>query len=143
MIKPEDLLGAWKLEGWEISYSDGRPSSHPYGDTPVGLLLYTPDGYMSATISQSDRSPMSNPNIRRAPQGEKADSFDSYFHYSGVWRIEGSKVIHSVHQALDPFFVGTDQVREMDLKDDVLVLAANVTTASGAQMHNRLTWRRP
>jgi hypothetical protein len=98
---------------------------------------------MSATISRSDRSSMSNPNVRRAPQGEKADSFDSYFHYSGTWRIEGNEVIHTVQHALDPFFVGTDQVREMDHQGDVLVLTANITTASGAKMHNRITWRRP
>lgn len=143
MVKPKDLLGTWKLESWKVTYSDGRPVSYPFGRKPVGLILYTPDGYMSATISRSDRSSMSNPNVRRAPRGEKADSFDSYFHYSGTWRIEGNEVIHTVLHALDPFFVGTDQVREMDHQGNVLVLTANITTASGAKMHNRITWRRP
>jgi hypothetical protein len=143
MVKSEDLLGAWKIESWEISYSDGRASTFPFGTTPTGLILYTPDGHMSATISRSDREPMSNPNTRRAPQSEKADAFDSYFHYSGIWRIDGNNVIHTVEHALDPLFVGTDQVREMDYRGDVLVLAASSTTASGSQMHNRITWRRP
>ncbi len=143
MARPQDLLGAWQLVGWEITYSDGRPTSYPFGRNPTGLILYTPDGYMSATISRSDRPEMSNPNVRRAPQGEKADSFDSYFHYSGTWRIEDNQVIHTVQHSLDPFFVGTDQIRTMELDGSVLVLAAEITTASGAQMHNRITWRRP
>jgi hypothetical protein len=143
MVEPKDLLGAWKIEGWEISYSDERPSTFPFGKNPTGLILYTPDGYMSATISRSDRSLMSDSNTRLAPDSEKAVSFDSYFHYSGTWRIEGNEVIHTVQHSLDPHFVGTDQVREMDYSGDVLVLGAEITTKTGAQMNNRITWRRP
>ena len=42
------LPGAWTLERWEIRYADGRPPGFPFGEAATGLLLYTPDGWMSA-----------------------------------------------------------------------------------------------
>lgn len=85
---------------------------------------------------------MSNENVRQAPMAEKAAAFDSYFHYAGTWRIDGEQVIHAVEHALNPNFVGTDQVRDMDYSGDQLILSASHRTASGAEMRNMLVWRR-
>ena len=49
------LLGTWRLLRWEIAYSDGRPSSYPYGPDATGLIQYTHDGGMSACIARAGR----------------------------------------------------------------------------------------
>ena len=48
----EVLIGAWRLERWEIVASDGT-RHHPFGAQPAGLLIYTADGCMSACIMVS------------------------------------------------------------------------------------------
>jgi hypothetical protein len=44
----EQLIGAWKLASYVEKPVDGSPATYPLGETPRGLILYTPDGYMSA-----------------------------------------------------------------------------------------------
>jgi hypothetical protein len=46
------LVGVWRL----VSYTDeqqGREDSFPFGPEPVGFLIYTPDGFVSAEHQQA------------------------------------------------------------------------------------------
>ena len=52
MISKEDLVGSWQLESWTVGYSDRDDFTYPYGEDPHGLLLYTDDGWMSASIGR-------------------------------------------------------------------------------------------
>lgn len=141
--REENLLGAWELEAWRIVYSDGRPTSYPYGEDARGWLLYERSGRMSATIGNAERPRMSQENVRLAPVEEKAAAFDSLLHYGGTWHIDGSRVVHEVDYALNPNFPGTQQVREVELRaPDGLVLSAETTSMSGATIRHELIWRR-
>lgn len=131
-----ELVGAWRLVAWEIGYPDGGVS-HPYGSDAVGLLCYTPDGHMSASIARAVRPGLSDPNPRRTEAGERAAAFDSFFAYSGRYEVVGGEVRHQVELALNPAFCGTTQVREAALDGDTLVLAAS----EDGRRHT-LTWRR-
>lgn len=141
-VRRDDLVGGWYLEAWEIRYSGGRDKSFPFGDDAGGLLMYTPDGFMSAAISRSGRQPLSAANLRQAPQAEKAAAFDSYFHYAGTWRIEGENVIHAVSVSLNPAFVGTDQIRLMELHENRLTLSASDAAPGGGERRHCLVWRK-
>lgn len=141
-VTEKDLLGLWTLEDWRIDYSDGRPSLYPFGEEATGTILYLDEGYMSASIMRGGRANLSTDNTRKAPDGEKVTAFDDFFTYSGPFRIEGDDVIHHVHHALNPNFVGTDQVRRMNYTGNRLELQATLTTPSGAEMVNRLIWNR-
>ena len=55
MISKDDLHGTWQLESWTIGYSDREDFTYPFGENPEGLLLYTGDGWMSASICRSGR----------------------------------------------------------------------------------------
>ena len=44
------LMGGWRLTAYEET-ADGKPE-HPLGDDPLGAILYTPDGYMSAQLAR-------------------------------------------------------------------------------------------
>src|SRR5437868_1111701 len=129
-----ELVGAWRLVTWEIGYPDGRVS-HPYGPDAVGLLCYTSDGHMSASIARAVRPALSSANPRRAEQGERADAFDSFFAYAGPYEIVDGAVHHHVELGLNPAFPGTTQVREAALDGDILVLSA---TENGRS--HKLTW---
>lgn len=143
------LLGTWRLTRWDISYSDGRAVTLPYGDDATGLILYTADGHMSACIGRSGRPPLSSASVRTAPEGERLAAFESWFQYAGPYRLhqrnDGSlQVVHSVTHALNPSFVGTDQVRDVHIDADgtLTLSASDVLPGTSVARHHRLRWRR-
>ncbi len=149
---PNPLLGSWRLVRWEIAYGDGRPSSLPFGRGAVGLICYTADGHMSASIARADRPPLSSESARTAPQAERLAAFDSFFQYAGPYELRhgpelptGMQVVHHVVMALNPNFVGTDQVRnvEFDAAGVLTLSASDAVPGTAVARHHRLLWQRP
>ena len=141
-LKPQDLVGAWTFADWTIASDDGR-ISRPFQPNPSGVIVYSADGIMSATIQAGNRHRFSSDNIRKQPVAEKAAAFDGCFHYAGTWSIYGQSVIHAVSMAVNPNMVGTEQVRRVALDGDVLVLSAEELLEDGrGTRHHALTWRR-
>jgi len=61
------LLGTWKLVSIEDTMNDGKAEpSTQYGLHPHGFLMYEPDGYMCASIMNSDRPGLTRP-LRASP----------------------------------------------------------------------------
>lgn len=138
------LLGTWELVHWKISYSDGREPGYPYGADATGMLLYAPDGFMSAAICAAGRPQLSSESTRHATEQEKCRAFDSYFHYQGSFHTEHDRVIHEVRHALNPNFPGSRQVREAKFEDGELVLSAEDSLpGSRVRRLHELRWRRP
>ena len=141
-IRAEDIIGAWQLRSWLIHYDDGRDPGFPFGPQPSGLLLYSPDGWMSATVQRPDREPLPADRSPRDLDSElPASAFWSYFAYAGPWRIEGDRVIHSVRHSLNPAMTGTEQVRQMVLEGTLLTLTGIETIRDESRRHE-LVWRR-
>ena len=145
MIDPTSLHGSWRLERFVITYDDGRPELHPFGEDATGLLTYTPDGWMSAILSRAGRPSLGVGGLEttgRADAASKAAAFDSYLSYAGRWAVEGDAVVHRVTLALAPDAVGLDNVREAALDGDRLTLTYQRTPRSGVTRHYNLIWRR-
>ena len=142
------LHGVWHLVRWDIRYDDGRPDSYPFGPDATGLIQYTADGGMAACVARAHRPRRSSDSVRSAPEAERLAAFESYFQYAGryeVRRHEGrQQVVHHVSHALNPNFVGTDQVRNMDFgADGMLTLSASDhVPGTSVLRHHRLIWRR-
>jgi hypothetical protein len=49
----EQLVGAWELTSFVERDIETGVENHPFGEHPLGLILYTPDGYMSAQSATS------------------------------------------------------------------------------------------
>tara|TARA_R110002073_G_scaffold323263_2_gene500551 strand:- start:622 stop:1065 length:444 start_codon:yes stop_codon:yes gene_type:complete len=139
MAAREKLIGTWKLVSWEISYSPDGAVTCPFGQNPEGILIYSPDGYMSANISQADRSRFNSASVRKASEVEKCMAFESNFSYAGPFKIEEDHVIHRVDHALNPMMVGTIQRRHMEFVDRSLILSAEETLGEKNRRH-RLHW---
>ncbi len=135
-----NLIGSWTLLGWRISYSDGRPESYPYGESPQGLLIYSDDGWMSAAISRSDRPAMdAGIGLRQQAVTVLADACTSYFHYAGSYHVEGKMVFHEITQSLNPNFVGSRQERHISFENGCLVLTGYEQINEMTRTH-RLEW---
>jgi hypothetical protein len=46
----EQLIGAWRLVSYIESPADGSPKRVPMGEKAQGIIMYTPDGYVSAQL---------------------------------------------------------------------------------------------
>lgn len=142
MITKEDLVGTWQLESWTIGYSNRDDFSYPYGEDPQGLLLYSDDGWMSASIARRERELLpEDVSYRKLPAEMKAAAFTSYFHYAGRYRVQEGDVIHYVSQSLNPNFPGTEQLRHAELDGQTLVLSGKDTVGEVVRFHS-LVWHR-
>jgi len=141
-VTAEDLIGAWKLERWEISYPATGRVTRPFGEDAMGMILYTPDGYMSAVLAERDRGSFSTPIVPKAPDAEKARAFDGYMHYAGRYFVVQGDVHHEVEFALNMDLIGTTQIRETELDGDRLVLSAEEPLEGGEMRRHRLQWIR-
>jgi len=142
MISKDELKGTWQLESWTIGYSDRDDFTYPYGEDPQGLLMYTDDGWMSASICRKERALLpDNVSFRKLPDEIKAAAFSSYFHYAGRYRVVEGDVIHYVTQSLNPNFPGTEQLRHAELDGQTLVLSGKDQVGDVTRFHS-LVWHK-
>ncbi len=139
MLAAVDLVGSWHLVQWRVT-SEGKTVRYPYGHDAEGLLIYSPDGTMSACI-QTPKRPGLGAAPRRASDAHRAAAFDGFFCYAGTWRVTGHDVVHQVELSLNPDFPGSEQRRRASLVDDVLTLRAVETQGEQTREHE-LTWKR-
>jgi hypothetical protein len=142
MLQACDLVGAWQLESWTIGYSNRDEFTTPFGEEPEGLLLYTTDGWMSASVGCAgrDRFP-EGVSPRGSGEARRAEAYSTYFHYAGRYRVADGDVIHEVSQSLNPNFVGSAQLRHAELDGQTLVLSGKDESAGATRFHT-LVWHR-
>lgn len=144
----ERLPGSWRLVCWDIRYDDGRAPSYPFGPDAQGLIVYTHDGAMSACIARAGRARLSSESVRSAPVAEQLAAFESYFQYAGTYHLREQDgvvvVVHEVEHALNPNFVGSQQVRQVQLTADggLTLSASDRLPGQSVLRHHRLQWRR-
>ena len=113
------LVGTWRLVGIERPGSD--PSQDPFGPSPMGYIIYTPEGYMAADFMGSGRSPFGGSPAGAADEIVAAAA-RGYHSYCGRYQTRGDSVIHQVEVSLLPHEVGTTKIRQFEVNGDVLVL---------------------
>ncbi len=104
------LVGTWALERFTLELPDGS-RIEPLGTAPMGRLVYTAGGFMSAHLMPGDG--VADGAAPVATLG-----------YCGRWRVEGDRVLHAVEISSRPGMTGTTQVRPMAIEGDRLVLTS-------------------
>ena len=56
----DKLIGAWTLISYVEKPVDGSAPNHPMGERPMGIIMYTSDGYMSAQLMRPNRRPFAS-----------------------------------------------------------------------------------
>ena len=77
MISKDELIGTWQLESWAIGYADRDEFTYPYGEEPAGLLVYSNDGWMSASINRPGRALL--PAGRELSQAARCAQGEGFF----------------------------------------------------------------
>jgi Lipocalin-like domain len=71
----DQLIGAWKLVSYVAKRVDGSAPFYRMGEKPMGIIMYTPDGFMSAQLMCSDRSPFASRKLIAAGGPEVTETY--------------------------------------------------------------------
>lgn len=132
------LVGAWRLVSYETVDPAGRRGK-PFG-AAVGRLEYDELGNMAGQVMRPGRAPVT----RGDGTAERVrTAYSGYIAYFGTYDVatDGKSVVHRVQGALNPSWVGGDQVRALRFEGERLVLSADVAKA-GQKVTHVLTWER-
>lgn len=135
-IEVQHLLGAWRLVSWSLVYADGRPPEFPLGEDAQGIIMYTPDGHVSATIMRKLRTAAAS-----ATPSEAAGAHAESFAYAGRYALREGAVHHSIEIATNPALIGITTTRHIHLEGDTLALAGPDFAAASPRTQ-RIVWRR-
>ncbi len=107
------MIGAWKLESYEERPVDGSAPFHPLSDKPMGIIMYTPDGYMSAQLMQQNRKNFESGDWFDGTDAEYKQEASTYIAYSGPFQVDEEKqtMTHSMSVSLFPNWTGQTQPR--------------------------------
>src|SRR5438874_360176 len=108
---PDDLLGVWRLVSCEQRFQSGELQL-PFGDDPIGYLVYTAEGFMVVDFMTRERPP------GMSSDAERLAALDSYHSYGGRFSYSEGVVTHHVEFGLLPSDVGSHKQRRVDLRAD-------------------------
>ena len=129
----ERLIGCWRLAQYTETM-EGSEATRPLGDTPLGTILYTPDGYMSAQLA------------RPGPYADDQQPTAYSIAYSGPYDVDeqAGTVAHQVQVSVIPSWLGATQIRKVRFSEpEMLVLSASQPNPQGGVLTTTtVTWSR-
>jgi hypothetical protein len=142
MTSSTDLCGTWRLVSWTVEVMETGQQFRQFGDDPPGFIHFTAGGRVFAMLTASGRRPVET-------EADQIAAFGSLIAYTGLYRIEGNKLVTTVDVSADPAAVGTDLVRFFDLSGDKLEIktapffSAKPSLGLGdKQLQSFLSWQR-
>ena len=132
------FIGAWKLVSHEVAPPSGA-ATRPYGDHPLGLIIYSWDGRMSAQLMDPDPPAFEDADPAKAETAEAQRTWRSYVGYWGSFQVneEAATVTHHVDGCWFRNGIGQDLVRRYTFSGDRLILEAETPFGLAT-----LTWQR-
>src|SRR5260370_16213393 len=109
----EILIGAWELVSAVERDVETGVENNILGERPLGFILYTPDGYMSAQLQGPARAPFEEGDLLRDSPEEYVAARRRYIAYSGRFFVDEAKrsLSHEMAVSFFPNWVGQRQVR--------------------------------
>ena len=130
----ERLVGCWRLVGYGVTAAEGGSAERPLGNTPLGTILYTPDGYTPAQLA------------RPGPYAKDQEPDAYYVAYSGPFEVneQTRTVAHHVQVSVIPSWRGTTQIRQVQFREpDALLLSATERSPrDGVMTTTTISWSR-
>lgn len=137
----EPIVGTWTLETVERVYDDGRVV-RPLGDSPVGRLTYTSDGYMQAILMPGGRRRFESGNVY-GTAAEREEGARHFMSYAGRYVRRGNVVLHYPDASFYPNWVGQELQRSLSLNGDTMVLSTEPAKTEEGVSKGVLVWKRP
>jgi hypothetical protein len=134
----------WTLRKYS-EVRDGAAAHYPFGEDPDGLLIYTPDGFVSAALMARGRPNLKGDGFTNGTPDQYTAAGEGFIGYTGRYDVDETKfaVTHRPAVAFAPNMIGSIQRRLVDLQGDVLVLTAeHMQAAVSPPTRSQLEWVR-
>jgi hypothetical protein len=141
----EQLIGAWKLVSYIAKPVDGSESYYPMTEKPMGIIMYTPDGFMSAQLMHPQRNNFVSGDWLNGTDAEYKQEATTYIAYTGPFHVDEEKqtLTHSMFISLFPNWTGQTQPRAVKIEGDLLHLSTASPILFAGKMSNAiLTWKK-
>jgi hypothetical protein len=140
-----NLIGSWRLIDWTVEMQGDRVVK-PFRGRATGVLTYTDEGRMVASLMKTDRDPIGTRSFAEAKALERASAAAGYLSYAGAFEIIGDEVHHHVDLSLFPDWVGGTQIRHIEwITNNDGTTDLELSTAHAPEERsavNRLRWHR-
>ena len=133
------LVGVWRFVGESDTKDDGSPAQELAPPPREGLLIYTPDGFMSVNLMPKGRH-------WRGESAAPEELVETVVHgsaYSGRYEVDSTArtVTHLTEVSVDPDYAGRPLVRTYSIVGDRLLLSGTFHF-KGETIHFTITWQR-
>ncbi len=121
------VSGTWRLVSYQEKLSNGDVVN-PYGDTPQGVAIFEPGGYVSVQIMKIPRVSFSSGYDRATVEQVKA-VHQAYLAYYGTWAIDEnqSALIENIKASNQPYLNNQMTTQRYDFEGKRLNLRTVLT----------------
>src|SRR5262249_54821534 len=118
----QQLLGTWRLVSYTERDVESGEVNHPMGENPIGFLMYSSDGFVSAQLSTADRSPFEANDPYCGTPWEYTQAANRYIAYCGPFHVDevNRSLAHEMQISLFPNWLGQRQARHVEIEGDLL-----------------------
>jgi hypothetical protein len=140
----QQLIGTWRLVSYVDRDVDSGEETHPMGERPLGYIIYTQDGFMSAQLSTRNRPRFRFNDPYAGTPEEYAEAASTYFAYCGSFHVGefNQSLTHEMQVCLFPNWLGQRQVRLAQIDGDLLRLSTTPMNFRGSRKTASLVWQR-
>lgn len=137
------LVGTWALQAVSARNGTGFGGA-PWGDKPLGHLIYTEQGTMSLMISRRGRKRFASDDRRGGTNAEIKAAYDGFESFAGTYEVDAARgeVMHHVQTSIFPNWEGTDLPRTFTIDGDRMTLVTPPLPSFGMQWVITLEWKR-
>jgi hypothetical protein len=140
-----EIIGSWKLLSYIEIPVGGEEYLFPLGKNPKGILIFSPDGYMSVQISVKNPVKYNTDDRYSVTDEVIASRAKEYIGFTGKYTVDNvlCHVIYHIETSLNPNWEGIKQVRKMDFEADILYQkSVEPIISNGQKVHAYMTWQR-
>ena len=112
----QSFVGTYKLVSFTVEI-DGQPLRETMGKSPRGYLVLTPNRWIHLITAENRKFGIS--------VEEKSALWDSLSTYTGLYRVDGSKIIVSVDVSWNESLNGTQVIRNWQLEGNRLSITTD------------------
>jgi hypothetical protein len=128
----DQIVGTWNFVVAEVTAPDGK-KSFPFGETPKGILVFTPDGRFAQIHIASDVPKIASNNRLNGTAEEYAAIMRRSLSMFGTYKVDEAKrtVTFEIVSSTYPNAQGQSQLRTIDKLTDDEFVNSNPDVAGG------------
>lgn len=141
------LVGSWRLVSCERRAPSGE-TVHPFGNPPLGQLIYTIEGRVSVHLADPTRPRFASGEFLGASEDEVRTAFERSFSYFGTYTFERDEagttgtVTHHVEGSAFPNYAGIDRIWTVTIDGRRLTLETAPRSEGALASTFRVVWER-